>query len=67
MYFVVCMVMATLLIKNLEVSLNKIHVLRLVWRLPYHFHVNLTHKVAGFSSVYNMVYSCSRSLLQAAV
>ena len=52
-------------LKNLEVSLNKI--LRQVWRLPYHSHVNLTHKVAGFSSVYNMVYSRSRSLLQAAV
>ena len=52
-------------LKNLEVSLNKI--LRQVWHLPYHSHVNLTHKVAGFSSVYNMVYSRSRSLLQAAV
>ena len=52
-------------LKNLEVSLNKI--IRLIWHLPYHSHVNLTHKIAGFSSIYNMVYSCSRKLIEAAL
>ena len=53
-------------LKNLEVSLNKM--IRLIWRLPYNSHVNLTHKIAGFSSIYNMVYSRSRiELFEAAL
>ena len=52
-------------LKNLEVSLNKI--IRLIWCLPYNSHVNLTHKIAGFSSIYNMVYSRSRKLFEAAL
>ena len=52
-------------LKNLEVSLNMI--IRLIWRLPYNSHVNLTHKIAGFSSIHNIVYSCSRKSFQAAL
>ena len=29
--------------------------------------MNLTHKIAGFSSIYNMVYSHSRKLFEAAL
>ena len=52
-------------LKNLEVSLNKI--IRLIWHLPYNSHVNLTHKIACFSSTYNMVYSRSRKLFEVAL
>ena len=52
-------------LKNLELSLNKI--IRSIWCLPYNLHVNLTHKIAGFSSIYNMVYSHCRKLFEAAL
>lgn len=41
--------------------------LRLIWSLPHHSHVSLTHKFAGLSGTLNMVYSRSKKLLEAAM